>query len=108
MLEEKKYFKETFHQNVVFNNSLTFYYCNIIEKEFLYKTIPNIKFYSEKFEQMFELTKEEIFYEYRDYIYFMILFGSITFNYFSLGKYLGVFHFTNSTFAKFKISTLNY
>jgi len=99
MLEEKKCFKGTFHQNVVFNNDLTFYYCNITEKDFLYKTIPNIKFYSEEFNQMFELTKEELFYEHGDYIYFMILFGGITFNYFSLGQmFTTKFNFVFNTF----------
>ena len=99
MLEEKRCFSGTFHQNVVLAKELTFYYCNKTEKEFLYKAIPNMKFYLEEFGQMFELTKEELFYEKGDYIYFMIFFGGITFNYFSLGQmFTTKFNFVFNTF----------
>ena len=52
----------------------------------LIEKIPNLKFASSELNYIFELTKEELFYEKGDYIYLMILFGGIEFNYFSLGQ----------------------
>ena len=55
-------------------------------KNFLYEHLPNIKFYIEDFGQEMEITTEELYYEEGDYIYLMMLFGGIEFNYFSLGQ----------------------
>ena len=86
LLEEKKCFKGTFPQNIHYRKELTFYYCNKDMKNFLYEHLPNIKFYIEDFGQEMEITTEELYYEEGDYIYLMMLFGGIEFNYFSLGQ----------------------
>lgn len=101
LLEEKKCFSGTFPQNIHYRKDLTFYYCNKTMKDFLYKNLPDIKFYSKDFEHIFVLTKEEIFYEKGDYIYLMILFGGIQFNYFSLGQmFTTKYNFVFNTFYK--------
>ena len=101
LLEEGKCFAGKFHQNIHYKKDLTFYYCNNTMKDFLYKKLPNIKFYLEDAGQEFELTKEEIFYEKGDYIYLMILFGGIEFNYYYLGQmFTTKYNFVFNTFYK--------
>lgn len=101
LLEEKKCFAGKFHQHIHYRKDLTFYYCKKDTKDILYKNLPNIKFYSEEFGQEFELTKEEIFYEKGDYIYFMIVFAGIEFNYFYLGQmFTTKYNFVFNTFYK--------
>ena len=74
LINEKKCFYSNFSQNLYNNYNLTFYYCNKSIKNILYEKIPYIKFASNELNYIFELTKEELFYEKGDYIYFMILF----------------------------------
>ena len=101
LLEEKKCFSGKFSQNIHHRGDLTFYYCKKEMKDFLYKNLPNIKFYSEDFGQEFELTKEELFYEKGEYIYFMILFAGIEYNYFALGQmFAAKYNFVFNTFYK--------
>ena len=74
LINEKKCFYSNFSQNLYNNYNLTFYYCNKSIKNILYEKMPYIKFASNELNYIFELTKEELFYEKGDYIYFMILF----------------------------------
>ena len=74
LIKENKCFYGNFSQNIYKNNNLTFYYCDKSVKEILYEAIPNLKFYSNELNYTFELTKEELFYEKDNYIYYMILF----------------------------------
>ena len=76
LVAQNKCFISNFSQDIYTNNNLTFYYCLKSVKDILYKKIPNIKFFLVKFSYTFEITKEELFYEKGDYIYFNILFAS--------------------------------
>ena len=101
LIDKKKCFSGKLQQHIHYRKELTFYYCNKDMKDFLYKILPNIKFNVEDSEQVFELTKEELFYEKGDYIYLMILFGGIEFNYFSLGQmFTSKYQFVFNTFYK--------
>jgi hypothetical protein len=101
LLEQKKCFIGKFQQNIHYRKVLTFYYCKKEMKDFLYKNLNNIKFYSKDFNQIFELTKEEIFYEKGDYIYLMIIFAGVEFNFFSLGQmFTTKYNFVFNTFYK--------
>ena len=99
LIAQNKCFCSNFSQNIYSSYNLTFYYCLKSAKDILYKKIPSIKFSSVELSHIFELTKEELFYEKGDYIYFMIFFGGITFNYFSLGQmFTTKFNFVFNTF----------
>ena len=74
LIPQKKCFCSNFSQNIYSEYNLTFYYCLKSVKDILYKKIPSIKFSSIELSYIFELTKEELFYEKGDYIYFNILF----------------------------------
>ena len=74
LVEEKKCFISNFSQNIYSSYNLTFYYCLKSTKDILYQKMPNLKFSCVELDYIFELTKEELFYEKGDYIYFMILF----------------------------------
>ena len=101
LLAEQKCFAGKLQQHIHYKKDLTFYYCNKDMKDFLYKNLPNMKFHVEDSDQVFELTKEELFYEKGDYIYLMILFGGIEFNYFSLGQmFTTKYQFVFNTFYK--------
>ena len=78
LINENKCFNSNFTQNIykVQNQNLSFYYCDKSTKNTLYEKIPNLKFTSTELNIIFELTKEELFYEKGDYIYFMILFAN--------------------------------
>ena len=91
LLKQGKCFKDSFEgQNGFFNNKtdLIFYYCknekNIKEK--LYEIILPIKFYSSEFNYTFEINIDDILKEKDDFIFFKILFGVKSFNYWILGK----------------------
>ena len=75
MVKQNKCFKSNFTQNIYKNYNLTFYYCYKSAKEILYEKIPNLKFFSVDLNYTFQLTKEELFYEKNNYIYFMIIFS---------------------------------
>ena len=75
MIKLNKCFKSNFTQNLYKNYNLTFYYCDKSAKDILYEKIPNLKFSSVDLNYVFELTKEELFYETDSYIYFMIIFA---------------------------------
>ena len=74
LVKQNKCFCSNFSQNIYSSYNLTFYYCLKSVKDILYEKIPSIKFSSIELNYIFELTKEELFYEKGDYIYFMILF----------------------------------
>ena len=74
LVKEGKCFSSSFSQNLYSDNNLTFYYCNKSVKNILYEKLPNLKFSSVELDYVFELTKEDLFHEKGDYIYFMILF----------------------------------
>jgi hypothetical protein len=76
LIKENKCFISNFTQNLYKNDNLSFYYCDKSTKDILYKKMPNLKFKSIALNFIFELTKEELFYEKDDYIYFMILFAN--------------------------------
>ena len=80
LVAQNKCFISNFQQDIYSSNNLTFYYCLKSVKDILYKKIPNIKFFSAKFGYTFEITKEELFYEKGDYIYFNILFATFESN----------------------------
>ena len=91
LLKQGKCFKDSFEgQNGFFNNKidLIFYYCknekNIKEK--LYDIILPIKFYSSEFNYTFEINIDDILKEKDDFIFFKILFGVKSLNYWILGK----------------------
>ena len=86
LLEEKKCFISSFTQNIYKDLNLSFYYCDKSTKEFLYKKMPNLKFKSNDLNFVFELTKEELFYEKDDYIYFMIIFSNESTNNWIMGQ----------------------
>ena len=76
LIKDGKCFKSSFSQNLYSEYNLTFYYFLKIAKDILYERLPNLKFSSVNLNFVFELTKEELFYEKGEYIYFMILFAS--------------------------------
>ena len=86
LIKENICFCGNFSQNIYKNNNLTFYYCNKTAKDILYTKIPNLKFFSSALNYTFELTKEELFYEKNDYIYFMILFTRDSNTYWIMGQ----------------------
>ena len=91
LLKQDKCFKDTFEgQNSFYSNKidLIFYYCknekNIKEK--LYEIILPIKYYSREFNYTFEINIDDILKEKDNFIFFKILFGVKSFNYWILGK----------------------
>ena len=86
LVEEKKCFLDKFPQNIYTFYNMTFYYCDISTKDFLYSNIPSIKFFSFDLSYIFELTKEELFYIKDNYIYFNILFCQNSFNFWIMGQ----------------------
>ena len=97
LVEEKKCFTGNFSQNIYSYDDVLFYYCDKSSKDILYENIPNINFVSKDLDYTFQLTKEELFYDKGDYIYFMIVFLPKQFNSWVLGqiftsKYHFVFH----------------
>lgn len=74
LMLENKCFIGNFPQNIYNSYNLTFYYCHKSVKDIIYERLPNLKFTSVELDYIFELTKEELFYEKDDYIYLMILF----------------------------------
>ena len=86
LVEEKKCFLDKFPQNIYTFYNMTFYYCDISTKDFLYSNIPSIKFFSFDLSYIFELSKEELFYIKDNYIYFNILFCQNSFNFWIMGQ----------------------
>ena len=77
LIAQKKCFCSNFSQNIYLYDNLTFYYCLKSAKDILYEKIPSIKFSCIELSYIFEITKEELFYEKGDYIYFNILFTKL-------------------------------
>ena len=86
LIEEKKCFLSEFTQNIYTFFNMTFYYCDISTKDFLYSNIPSLKLFSFEFSYIFELTKEELFYIKDNYIYFNILFCEHSINFWIMGQ----------------------
>jgi hypothetical protein len=95
LVAQNKCFTSNFSQDIYSYNNLTFYYCLKSVKDILYKKIPSIKFSSVKLSYIFEITKEELFYEKGDYIYFNILFTKFESNtYWIMGQiFTSKYHF---------------
>ena len=107
LIENKKCFISNFTQNLYKDFDLTFYYCDKTTKDALYGKIPNLKFTSSELNYIFELTKEELFYEKDDYIYFMVLFSNEPTNNWIMGqmftkKYNFCFHNDNKQIQFYK------
>ena len=95
LVAQNKCFIGNFSQDIYTDNNLTFYYCLKSVKDILYKKIPSIKFSLVKLNYIFEITKEELFYEKGDYIYFNILFTKFESNtYWIMGQiFTSKYHF---------------
>ena len=76
LLQENKCFVSNFSQNIYKYMNLSFYYCHKSTKDILYEKMPNLNFKSIALNFIFELTKEELFYEKDNFIYFMIIFAN--------------------------------
>ena len=97
LIQENKCFKEKFSQNIFSFDDLSFYYCTKDTENILIDNLSNIKFISNKFDYIFELTKDELYYKKENFIYFTILFFEKQYNDWILGqiftsKYNFVFH----------------
>jgi len=86
LMKEKKCFSSNFTQYIYIPSYMIFYYCDISVKDILYKNLNNISFVSIDLDNIFQITKDDLFYIKDKYIYLNIIFSTKDFGFWILGQ----------------------